>query len=274
MAGRIHQVEDIILAIERLVIKPHRLRLDGDAALLLDIHVVEHLLGHVPRGHGPRLLDKAVGERRFAVVDMRDNREIADSVDGFLRHAAHVEQSVAKGNAASRPPRLTSVEAPLFLIVDDNLSNEIERRIAERLKLRRAALGLTLDQLAESAGVSRAMISKIERMESSPTASLLGKLTAALGLTMPALFAEERHAGPLMRRDEQPVWRDPETGYVRRDLTPFGGLPLSLVEIELPPGASIGFDVRSAGGASDRACARWCLGRGDRWDTASSSCRG
>jgi transcriptional regulator with XRE-family HTH domain len=121
--------------------------------------------------------------------------------------------------------------------------NLVEARIAERLKRRRTAIGLTLDQLAERSGVSRAMISKIERMETSPTASLLGRLTAALGLTMPALFAEERRQGPLMRRGDQPVWRDPETGYLRRDLTPAVEWPVGLVEIELPPTASIVFDV-------------------------------
>jgi transcriptional regulator with XRE-family HTH domain len=121
---------------------------------------------------------------------------------------------------------------------------DIDRQIAARLKRRRTDLGMTLDQLAERSGVSRAMISKIERMEASATASLLGRLTAALGITLAVLFAEEKPSSPLTRRARQPEWRDPETGYLRRNLTPFGaGLPVGMVEVEFPAGASVSFDV-------------------------------
>ena len=44
MAGRVDQVEDVILAVAGAVFEPHRLRLDGDAALALDVHGIEHLL--------------------------------------------------------------------------------------------------------------------------------------------------------------------------------------------------------------------------------------
>ena len=80
MAGRIHQIEDVIPAILRLVVETHGLRLDGDAALALDIHGVEHLLDHVAGGDRSGLLDQAIGKRGFAVVDMGDDREIADIV--------------------------------------------------------------------------------------------------------------------------------------------------------------------------------------------------
>ena len=88
MAGRIHQIEDVVLAVLGLVVETHRLRLDGDAALALDIHRIEHLLDHVARGDRSGLLDQAVGERRFAVVDMGDDREIADIVDAVGGHVA------------------------------------------------------------------------------------------------------------------------------------------------------------------------------------------
>ena len=54
MAGRVHQIEDIVLAVGGLVIQPHGLGLDGDAALALDIHGIEHLVLHLAAGDGRR----------------------------------------------------------------------------------------------------------------------------------------------------------------------------------------------------------------------------
>ena len=88
MAGRVHEVEDIKLAIVGPVFEPDRLRLDGDAALALDVHGIEHLLDHLPLGDRPRLLDEPVGERRFAVVDVSDDREVSDILDRVDGHGA------------------------------------------------------------------------------------------------------------------------------------------------------------------------------------------
>jgi hypothetical protein len=52
--------------------------LDGDAALALEIHVVQQLVALVALGHGARQLQQPVGQRRLAVVDVRDDAEIAD----------------------------------------------------------------------------------------------------------------------------------------------------------------------------------------------------
>jgi transcriptional regulator with XRE-family HTH domain len=61
--------------------------------------------------------------------------------------------------------------------------------------------------------VSRAMISKVERGEVQPTAALLAKLSAALGLTLSELIARaEGESVRLMRREDQPLWTDPQTG--------------------------------------------------------------
>ena len=82
VAGRVHQVEDVGLAVLRLVVEAHRLRLDGDAALALDVHVVEHLFDHVALGEAARHLDDAVRQRRLAMVDVGDDREVSDLVPG------------------------------------------------------------------------------------------------------------------------------------------------------------------------------------------------
>ncbi len=74
---RIDQVEIVGLAIPRPVRQGRRLRLDGNAALALEIHRVEHLLLHLAIGKSAAALDQSIGQRRFAVIDMRDDGEIA-----------------------------------------------------------------------------------------------------------------------------------------------------------------------------------------------------
>jgi len=90
------------------------------------------------------------------------------------------------------------------------------------------------------------MISLIERGESSPTAVVLDKLSAGLGVTLASLFAEREDAGasPLARRADQRIWRDPDSGYVRRNLSaPKFSSPIELVEVTLPAGARVAYDT-------------------------------
>src|SRR4249920_132125 len=93
----------------------------------------------------------------------------------------------------------------------------MERRIAAGIKKRREQVGISANDLAEKSGVSRAMVSKIERLEVSPTAALLGRLCNGLGITLSSLIASaETSAGlPIARASDQPVWRDPDTGLLR-----------------------------------------------------------
>ena len=122
----------------------------------------------------------------------------------------------------------------------------VDKSIAERVRALRAEHGLTLDELAERSGVSRAMISRIERAEASPTAALLARLCEALGITLSSFFADVTEASsPLRRRDEQRLWRDPHTGYVRRSVSP-PGMPsrVDIVAVEFPPGARVSFPPR------------------------------
>ena len=86
VAGGVDQVEDVVLAVLRPVVEAHGLRLDGDAALALDVHGIEHLRLHLPLGQAPGHLDEPVGERRLAMVDMGDDGEVADIA---LRNGGH-----------------------------------------------------------------------------------------------------------------------------------------------------------------------------------------
>jgi transcriptional regulator with XRE-family HTH domain len=117
----------------------------------------------------------------------------------------------------------------------------LEARLASRIRTEREARGWSLDDLAGHSGVSKAMISKIERGESSPTAALLGRLSGAFGLTLSTLLARAEGAvSRLARAGEQAVWRDPATGYCRTAISPEGSV-IDLVRCELPPGASVAY---------------------------------
>jgi transcriptional regulator with XRE-family HTH domain len=126
----------------------------------------------------------------------------------------------------------------------------MDHRLAARLAALRAEHGWSLEELASRSGVSRATLSRMERGETSPTASLLGRLCTAYGRTMSRLLAEVETDPPLlMRAAEQPVWTDPETGYVRRGVSPpAAGYDAELMQGELPKGAVIAYEAPSVAG--------------------------
>lgn len=118
--------------------------------------------------------------------------------------------------------------------------DDLDIRIGTRIRTERESRGWSVSELAERASVSRAMIFKVERGESSPTANLLGKLSGAFGLSMSTLLARaETKQGRLLRKSDQPVWTDPETGYLRRHVSPRSDLPLDLVCVTLPAGKEV-----------------------------------
>jgi transcriptional regulator with XRE-family HTH domain len=123
--------------------------------------------------------------------------------------------------------------------------SELNERIAQRVRELRAARGLSLDALAVHCGVSRSMISLIERGESSPTAVLLEKLAAGLNVSLASLFdAPRAPAEPVARAADQPSWRDPQSGYVRRNVSPSGFVsPIQIVEVLFPAGARVAYET-------------------------------
>lgn len=124
----------------------------------------------------------------------------------------------------------------------DTIVKSIDETIALRVKRERLARDWSMADLAERSGVSKAMIAKIEACAASPTAALLGKLSGAFGLSLSTLLARaEGAAARHARRDEQQTWTDPETGYVRRAVSPPGARGAEVVEATLPPGARIAY---------------------------------
>ena len=131
--------------------------------------------------------------------------------------------------------------------------DDINQRIAHRVAALRAERALSLDALATRSGVSRSTISLIERGETSATAVVLEKLAGGLGVALAALFEVERAApGPLLRRAEQTEWRDPGSGYLRRNVSPPDyPSPLRIVEVEFPAGGRVVLEGGTAASAID-----------------------
>jgi transcriptional regulator with XRE-family HTH domain len=124
-------------------------------------------------------------------------------------------------------------------------AGDINARIARCIRQLRAESGLTLEALAARSDVSRSMISLIERGESSPTAVVLEKIAAGLGVPLATLFEDAgAPADPVSRRADRVPWRDPQSGYVRRNISPPGvASPIQIVEVLLPAGASVAYET-------------------------------
>ena len=94
--------------------------------------------------------------------------------------------------------------------------SEITTRLASRLKEERAAKGLSLDALAKLSGVSRSMLSQIERGESSPTVASLWNLTRALNVDFSSLLDQEdepvQPIREILHADQTPVIRNRAAG--------------------------------------------------------------
>jgi transcriptional regulator with XRE-family HTH domain len=168
----------------------------------------------------------------------------------------------------------------------DTLVDDLSQRLAQRIKLERDGRGWSQADLAERSDVSKATISKIERAEVSPTAVVLVRLASAFDLTLAGLMLRAEGPGErLSRAATQAVWRDPESGYLRRQLYSRPDHPVELVRVELPAKQSVtlpassyahirqlvwvqsGSLVITEGGARHLLAAGDCLGFGPPADT-------
>jgi transcriptional regulator with XRE-family HTH domain len=113
-------------------------------------------------------------------------------------------------------------------------------RLGARVRDLRRERGWTLEHLAERSGVSRAMISKLERGEKNPTLVVAAKVAEGLGVSLSRLVGiEERRRVVVVPREGRMVMRDPETGFERQLLSPsFGGL--EFIRNVVPEGSTSG----------------------------------
>ena len=115
-------------------------------------------------------------------------------------------------------------------------------RLGGRVRELRRGRGLTLEELAGLSGVSRAMISKLERGEKNPTLVVAAKVAEGLGVTLSRLAGtEERHEILVVPRERRMIMRDPETGFERQLLSPnFVGRGIEFIRNEIPEGSTSG----------------------------------
>jgi transcriptional regulator with XRE-family HTH domain len=122
----------------------------------------------------------------------------------------------------------------------DSILDKTEARIARQVRLEREVRNWSLADLAERSGVAKASISKIERGEVSPSAVILLRLATAFDLTLAGLLLKAEGEKPrLSRAADQKTWRDPVTGYVRKQIFSRTDHPVELVQVEMPPGQRV-----------------------------------
>nr|WP_113866624.1 helix-turn-helix domain-containing protein [Brenneria salicis]NMN92676.1 XRE family transcriptional regulator [Brenneria salicis ATCC 15712 = DSM 30166]RBP62489.1 XRE family transcriptional regulator [Brenneria salicis ATCC 15712 = DSM 30166]RLM30587.1 transcriptional regulator [Brenneria salicis ATCC 15712 = DSM 30166] len=119
----------------------------------------------------------------------------------------------------------------------------IDEVIASQIYQLRKAKNMSIELLAHQSGVSKAMISKIERKASSPSATILGRLAAGLGVPITQLLSNDQQPRQRLRRKaEQETWRDPELHYLRRQvLEREAATGLEMIEIILPAFAKVSY---------------------------------
>src|SRR5690606_31729049 len=114
VAGGVDEVQLVGLPVARLVVQGHAVGLDGDAALALQVHGVQHLGRHFAVAQATTDLDETVSQGGFAVVDVGNDGKVAD-----MAQVAHgtslvrpreipaekiVRDSTRWPGGASRPP--------------------------------------------------------------------------------------------------------------------------------------------------------------------------
>jgi transcriptional regulator with XRE-family HTH domain len=118
------------------------------------------------------------------------------------------------------------------------------RAFGDKVRIMREQANLTLDEFSKLSGVSRAMQSKVERGEKSPTIGVAKRIAHALDTSLSVLMGDEkasRRTFALVRKNQRQVFRDGETGFERYMLSPvMAGLPVEVVFHHLPPKASTG----------------------------------
>lgn len=142
-----------------------------------------------------------------------------------------------KAPEAGVPPKLRSVRSRL------SEADDLARSVGARLKVLRIEAGFTLEELAARAGVSRAMLSKVERAEKSPTLAVFVRIAKGLDVSFSTMMggkvsgakAEKITVAQRLR------FKDAESGFERSVLSPaHAGGRVELLQHRIPAGKSSG----------------------------------
>ena len=120
--------------------------------------------------------------------------------------------------------------------------------VAKRLADLRKQRQLSLEALARSSGVSRAMLWQIEQGRSAPTLKVLGRIAASLDVPLPSLLYGARHEVAVLRAAEAKRLTSADGGYVSRALFPFSGThAVEFYEVRIAPGSEERAEAHAAG---------------------------
>lgn len=151
----------------------------------------------------------------------------------------------SKGSAAAPVESDRGTVDPLG---DDLGAADLARRVAENLRRRRKARGMSLDELAKASGVSRAALSQVETVKTNPTVGLLWKIAVGLGVPFAELLGEVKSGATILRRGDAQVLRSLDGKLESRPLTPAGASPLvELYELRLAARATHVSDAHAPG---------------------------
>lgn len=124
--------------------------------------------------------------------------------------------------------------------------------LGTRIRAERRARGLSIERLAELSGISRSMVSEVERGAKTPTVLVLDRLATALGTSIARLLDEPTREVPqVLRHATQRVLRDP-SGWERRVLSPvLAGVEFEFMRTTLGPGVDAGEFAAHAPGSRE-----------------------
>lgn len=125
---------------------------------------------------------------------------------------------------------------------------ELGRHVAENLRQRRKARGLSLDDLARASGVSRAALSQIETCKSNPTVGVLWKIAVGLAVPISELIGAPRSGAVVLRRNDAQLLRSADGKFESRPLAPAGASPIvELYELRLSARSTHASDAHAPG---------------------------
>jgi transcriptional regulator with XRE-family HTH domain len=126
--------------------------------------------------------------------------------------------------------------------------DDVGKRVAENLRRRRKARGMSLDDLSRASGVSRAGLSQIETRKTNPTVGILWKIAVGLGLPFADMIAEPASTAAVVRKSSTQLLRSMDGKFTSRPLAPSGASPLvELYELSIKAGAAHASDAHAEG---------------------------
>ena len=133
MAGGVHQIDHMLHAARAAMGEAHGLRLDRDSALALQLHRIEHLAGHFAFLQAAAALDQPVRQRGLPVVDVGDDRDIANPREiGHGRGSTGPPPRASRSQPRSTPPVIFATLATIFAAAASISGSVSVRSLASR----------------------------------------------------------------------------------------------------------------------------------------------